>query len=102
MRLGSCVAVAVVQAGSCSSDWTPCLGTSICLQCGPKKEENKTKQNKTKKLYQYKEVLKPGNLRTTLEGMVRKRKKLPLIIRKQAGEKRLKKLSALPTFQYLC
>ena len=29
-RLGSCVAVAVVQAGICSSDWTPSLGTSIC------------------------------------------------------------------------
>ena len=44
MRLGSCVAVAVVQAGSCSSDSTPSLGTSICHQCGPRKK------NKTKKL----------------------------------------------------
>ena len=28
MRLGSCVAVAVVEASSCSSDSTPSLGTS--------------------------------------------------------------------------
>ena len=44
MWLGSCVAVAVVQAGPCSSSLTPSLGTSICHLCGPKK----TKQNKTK------------------------------------------------------
>ena len=30
MGLGSRVAVAVVQASSCSSDSTPSLGTSIC------------------------------------------------------------------------
>ena len=29
-RLGSGVAVAVVEAGGCSSDWTPSLGTSVC------------------------------------------------------------------------
>ena len=29
MRLGSSVAVAVTQASSYSSDWTPSLGTSI-------------------------------------------------------------------------
>ena len=32
-RLGSCVAVAVVEAGSCSSDSTPSLGTSTCHRC---------------------------------------------------------------------
>ena len=30
------VAVTVVQASSYSSVWTPSLGTSICLGCGPK------------------------------------------------------------------
>ena len=35
MSLGSSVAVDVVQAGSCSSDSTPSLGTSICRRCGP-------------------------------------------------------------------
>ena len=37
-RLGShvAVAVAVVEAGSCSSDWTASLGTSICRGCGRK------------------------------------------------------------------
>ena len=37
MWLGSGVAVAVVQAGSCSSDLTPSLGTSVCCGYGPKK-----------------------------------------------------------------
>ena len=47
MRLGPGVAVAVVEAGSCSSDLTPGLGTSICqffFLLGPK-EKKKTKQN---------------------------------------------------------
>ena len=42
-QLGSDVAVAVVLAGSCSSNETPRLGTSICHGCGPKKQNNKTK-----------------------------------------------------------
>ena len=37
MWLRSAVAVAVVQAGSCSSHLTPSLGTSICCRCSPKK-----------------------------------------------------------------
>ena len=36
-QLGSCVAVAVEQAGSYSSDSTPSLGTSIPCRCSPKK-----------------------------------------------------------------
>ena len=36
-QLESHVAVVVSQAGSCSSNLTPSLGTSICLGCGPKK-----------------------------------------------------------------
>ena len=51
VRLGSGAAVAVVQAGSCSSDMTPSLGTSLCYGCGPKMQ--KTKQNKTKLLIAY-------------------------------------------------
>ena len=35
-RLGSCIAVAVVKAGSCSSDSTPSLETSIGSGCSPK------------------------------------------------------------------
>ena len=38
MQLKSGVAVAVVQADSCSSDLTPSLGTSICCGCGTKKQ----------------------------------------------------------------
>ena len=34
------MAVAVVEAGTYSSDWTPSLGTSICCACGPTKSEN--------------------------------------------------------------
>ena len=37
------VAMAVIQAGSCSSDLTPSLGTSVCLRCGPKKKKKKKK-----------------------------------------------------------
>ena len=36
---GSNVAVAVIQAGSCSSNSTPSLGTSICCRCRPKKQK---------------------------------------------------------------
>ena len=42
-QLGSCVAVALVQASSCSSDLTPGLGTSICRGCSPKKKKKKKK-----------------------------------------------------------
>ena len=41
MCLGSGIAVAVVEAGSCSSDLIPGLGTSICHGYGPKKDKNK-------------------------------------------------------------
>ena len=53
----------VAEAGSCSSDSTPSLGTSICLRCGPKKQKKKKKKKKNKirkskevkigKMYQY-------------------------------------------------
>ena len=46
MCLGSCIAVVVVQAGSCSLDWTPSLGPSICRGCGPKKTKDKDKKKK--------------------------------------------------------
>ena len=45
MQLGTCVAVAVVEAGSYSSHSTPSLGTSICHGCGPKKKKKKKNQN---------------------------------------------------------
>ena len=37
MQLESCVAMAVAEAGSGSSNSTPSLRTSICHRCGPKK-----------------------------------------------------------------
>ena len=40
-QLGSCVAVAVVYAGSCSSDSTPSLETCIHHKHSPKKQANK-------------------------------------------------------------
>jgi len=43
-QFGSCIAVAVAQAGSCSSDLTPSLGTSMCCGCGPKKMQKKKKK----------------------------------------------------------
>ena len=40
MRLRSDVAISVAVAGSCSSDLTPSLGTSICHRCAlPRKKE---------------------------------------------------------------
>ena len=42
MWLRSCLAVAVVLAGSCSSNSTSGLGTSICPRCGPKKQKKKS------------------------------------------------------------
>ena len=47
-RLRSHVAVAVVEASSCSSDWTLSLGTSIRLGCGPKDKKRKEKERKEK------------------------------------------------------
>ena len=44
-QLRSCVAVAVAQASSCSSDPTSSLGTSIRRRCSPKKK-NKNKNKK--------------------------------------------------------
>ena len=44
MRLRSRVAMAVAVVGSCSSDWIPSQGTSICFGCGPKKDRRKKKK----------------------------------------------------------
>ena len=44
--LRSCIAVAVVQASSCSSNLTPSLGTSISCGCGPKKQKQKQTNKK--------------------------------------------------------
>ena len=41
MLLGSRIAVAMVQAGSYSSNWTPSLETSLCHTYTPKKRSNK-------------------------------------------------------------
>ena len=43
MWFGSGIAVAVAVAGSCSSDSTLGLRTSICRTCGPKKRKKKKK-----------------------------------------------------------
>ena len=44
MWLRSGIAVAVAYAGSCSSDSTPSLGTSVCPECNPKKKKKKKKK----------------------------------------------------------
>ena len=51
MRLGSGVAVAVVQTGSYSSDLTPGLGTSTCCGFGPQKTKDKKKKKRKKEKY---------------------------------------------------
>ena len=50
-QLGSCVAVAVAQASSYSSNLTPSLGTSMSCGCSPGK--NKTKQKGNPKYFYY-------------------------------------------------
>ena len=40
-RLRFHATLAVVQAGSCRSNWTPSLGTSVCHGYGPKKKKEK-------------------------------------------------------------
>ena len=49
MRLGSGVAVAVVQTGSYSSDLAPGLGTPKCCGFGPQKTKDKKKKKERKK-----------------------------------------------------
>ena len=39
--LGSCIAVSLAQAGRCSSDWTPSLGTSIYHGSSPRNSKKK-------------------------------------------------------------
>ena len=40
-QLRSSIAVAMVQVGSCSSYFTPSLGTSVCCRGGPKKKRER-------------------------------------------------------------
>ena len=54
-RLGSCVAVALVQAGSYNSDWTPYLGTSMCCRSGSRKGKKTKRKKKKGNLYQVRE-----------------------------------------------
>ena len=44
MQLGSCIAVAVVEAGSYSFDSAPSVGTSICSGCSLKKKKKRKKK----------------------------------------------------------
>ena len=46
MPFGSCIAVGVVQASSCSSDLTPSLGISMCRGCNPRKTKKEKRQVK--------------------------------------------------------
>ena len=46
MQLGSCIAVAVVEAGSYSFDSAPSVGTSICSGCSLKKKKKKKKEKR--------------------------------------------------------
>ena len=61
--LGSRIAVTVAQAGSCSSDSTPSLGTSICCGCGPKKTKNQTNKKPFSAIISKEEKINPHNKR---------------------------------------
>ena len=45
-------------AGSCSSDSTPSLRTSICCKCSPKKKKKKKKKKEKKRKKRGKEVVR--------------------------------------------
>ena len=45
MWLSFAIAVSVAQAGSCGSNSTPSLGTSICHRCGPIKNKQSNNNN---------------------------------------------------------
>ena len=66
MRLGSCVAVALVLAGGYSSNSTPGLGTSICRGSGPRNNQKKKKKKK-KPLVSKRISLKNGNVYSSPE-----------------------------------
>ena len=57
MWVGSLLAVAVVEAGNCSSDSTLSLGISISCGCSPEKPKKKKKKDKQKAI-----LLTEGNL----------------------------------------
>ena len=50
-KAGIWLAVAVAEAGNCSSNSTPSLGTSICRGCSPKKRESKKASKQEKSAY---------------------------------------------------
>ena len=68
-RFGSHMAVAVVQAGSYSSNSTPSLATSICRRFGPKKTKDKTQTNKQKSSPLLKESLQFLKCRCSHQGL---------------------------------
>ena len=70
MWLGSDTAVAVVQVGSYSSDWTPSLGTAICRGYGPKKTRKKERKKRKKG--------RPGDRPKSVSRMGRQREVLSL------------------------
>ena len=49
LDLGVAGAMAMVKAGSCSSNLTPSLRTSICRRHGPKKTKKKKERKKEKR-----------------------------------------------------
>ena len=65
--LGSRVAVALVQAGSYSSDQTPGLGTSTGRGSGPSKgKKTKSKNNKNKNKIKIKRMEEPSQMELIL------------------------------------
>ena len=50
MQIRSHVAVAVAEAGRCSSNLIPSLGTSICCEFGPKRQKANKQRKRMQKL----------------------------------------------------
>ena len=49
MRLGSSLGVAVLEAGSCSSYWTPSLGTTISMDAAQRAKKKGSRREKRRR-----------------------------------------------------
>ena len=80
MQLGSCVAVALAQADSCSSDQTASLATSICHECSPKSKQIQIQKPKPKlesPVKTFEDVYGKQDKKETKEQITSKTSKIP-------------------------
>ena len=71
MQFRSHVALAMTQAGNCSSNSAPSLGTSICHEYSPKKKKKKKidKVNRRKEIIKIREEISEIQMKKTIKKM---------------------------------